>query len=402
MSNKKLIFIGCLLQEYRYDEIIKKKSAIDYACFRCQSTLLEGLKDKYEQVVVISSPALTSYPKSDILFLNRSKEKMYENIDMIVTGYLNLPIIKLFSQCVRVFIELIRLPKVECDFIIYSPHSAFIVALWPFLRKRKSSSMIIPDLPEFMSGSTNKIYRALKWVDYKIIDFFSKRLNSFILFSELMTERFNTRNKPTLVMEGVYKEDFSLLPLLPEDEENIILYTGKADARYNILNLLDAFNLISDDKYRLWIRGDGDTIPEVKRRAETDERIKYIGKLNAKDLFELQQKATVLINPVSPNEEFTKYFFPSKTLEYLASGTPTIMGRLKCMPEEYAPYIFYYDDDNPLSIKNKIVEVCEMSREERVKFGQKARDFILKYKNKDYQASMIKNFIDSIEKRYLK
>lgn len=398
MSNKKLIFIGCLLQENRYDEIIKKKSAVDYACFRCQSTLIEGLKDKYKQVVVISSPALTSYPKSDILLFRRSKEKIYENIDLIVTGYLNLPIIKLFSQCVRVFVELIRLSKDECDFIIYSPHSAFIVALWPFLRNRKSSSMIIPDLPEFMSGSTNKFYRALKWVDHKIIDLFSRRLNSFILFSELMTEKFNTRNKPTLVMEGVYKEDFAPLPCFAESEERIILYTGKADARYNIFNLLDAFNLISDVRYRLWIRGDGDTIPEVKKRAETDKRIKYIGKLTAKDLFELQQKATVLINPVSPNEEFTKYFFPSKTLEYLASGTPTIMGRLKCMPEDYAPHIFYYEEDNPLSIKNKIVEVCEMPKEERVFFGQKARDFILKYKNKDYQASKIKVFMDSLEK----
>lgn len=396
MPNKKLIFIGALLQEKRYTEITKKNSAVDFACFRCQSTLLEGLKNKYDSITVISAPALTSYPKSSILFFKRQREHIFHNVELINTGYLNLPIIKLLSQCIRVFFELLRLEKDNCDFIIYSPHSAFIIALWPFLRKRKSSSMIIPDLPEFMSGSTNKMYRTIKWVDHKLIDFFSQRLNSFILFSALMTERFKTNNKPVLVMEGVYKEDFEPSPEITDGKQKIILYTGKADARYGINALLDAFSLIEDPDYRLWVRGDGDTITEVKRRSEIDNRIKHIGKLSTKDLFELQQKATVLVNPVGIKEEFTKYFFPSKTLEYLASGTPTIMGRLKCMPPDYEPYVFYYEKDDPVEIMQKIKEVCEMSLDARRKHGQKAREFILTKKNKDHQAELIKKFMNSL------
>lgn len=35
-----------------------------------------------------------------------------------------------------------------------------------------------------------------------------------------------------------------------------------------------------------------------------------------------QSESEILVNPRNDNNEFTKYSFPSKVIEYLGSGTP--------------------------------------------------------------------------------
>ena len=50
-------------------------------------------------------------------------------------------------------------------------------------------------------------------------------------------------------------------------------------------------------------------------------------------------KATLLVNPRPTTEEFTIYSFPSKNMEYMASGTPLLTTKLPGMPEEYHQYV---------------------------------------------------------------
>lgn len=94
----------------------------------------------------------------------------------------------------------------------------------------------------------------------------------------------------------------------------------------------------------------------------------------------MQKKATLMVNPVHSSEEFSRYFFPSKTLEYLASGTPTLMSRLSCMPSEYNNYLFYFEDESIEGMAKKIQEICEKPQFELDEFGSKAADFIVKHK----------------------
>mgnify|MGYP003303651866 CR=1 FL=1 len=44
----------------------------------------------------------------------------------------------------------------------------------------------------------------------------------------------------------------------------------------------------------------------------------FTGKIDRSQVLALQRSATVLVNPRRNNEEYTKYSFPSKTMEYLA------------------------------------------------------------------------------------
>ena len=94
-----------------------------------------------------------------------------------------------------------------------------------------------------------------------------------------------------------------------------------------------------------------------------------------------QSNSDLLINPRPSEEEFTKYSFPSKNMEYMTSGTPLLTTKLVGMPEEYYEYVYLFDDESVEGMSKKIDEVLSLSEETRKKTGLKAREFILKEKN---------------------
>ena len=120
--------------------------------------------------------------------------------------------------------------------------------------------------------------------------------------------------------------------------------------------------------------------------------------MNKKELLKLQREATVLVNPVSPSQEFTNYFFPSKTMEYLSSGTPTLMFQLSCLPKEYQNHLYFFDNESIEKIKDKLVEICEKPKDELSTFGKLAADFIFREKNAKIQVKKLINLIEKWEK----
>ena len=102
------------------------------------------------------------------------------------------------------------------------------------------------------------------------------------------------------------------------------------------------------------------------------------------------------VNPVLSSQEFTRFFFPSKTLEYLASGTPTLMAPLKCMPKEYEEHLYYFNDESIEGIAHRIVEICEKPEAELKERGEGASVFIHQYKTPQPQVEKILSFLNKI------
>ena len=86
-----------------------------------------------------------------------------------------------------------------------------------------------------------------------------------------------------------------------------------------IRDLIAAFNEIDDKEFSLWICGlVRSTFCEVA--AKNDSRIIYWGLVEQNRVFEMQQQATLLVNPRKGDAEFTKYSFPSKTMDIWLQG----------------------------------------------------------------------------------
>ena len=151
--------------------------------------------------------------------------------------------------------------------------------------------------------------------------------------------------------------------------------------------------MLDREDVQLWICGKGNAESEVKKAALNDKRIKYYGQITHDKVLELQQKSTVLINARTSDGEYTLYSFPSKTMEYLASGTPCIMDSLPALPKEYQDYI-YIAKDGASGLLEMMKELVLKKREDLSAFGMRAKEFVNDQKNPYSQVKLMFEMIN--------
>lgn len=280
---------------------------------------------------------------------------------------------------------------------IYSASVSFLSAVEKL--KKKFPRLVVCDIIADLPGMTNlssKKSALLQWyIDYQAKNALKKLecVDCFVFLTKQMASYLHI-SKPYCVVEGIASETKELE--LREQKEKFIIYTGTLHKKFGVMNLVHAFQQIYSPDYRLVICGIGDSAEAIKNAAEEDIRISFLGQLSRAEVLEWQRKATVLVNPRQNNEEFTKYSFPSKTMEYLSSGIPVIAYKLDGIPDEYDKYLQYVEDDTIDGLKNKLIELCEMPYEQRQKIGNAGRSFVLKEKNSKIQVRKIVDLINSL------
>ncbi|MGX9984894.1 glycosyltransferase [Soonwooa purpurea] len=383
----KVNFIGGFLPEDKIEEYAKNsRGVVHYAADSLQKSIITGLElDDSISTKLITAPFLINYPHYKKIFIKKEKTEKYE-----IAPFINLKLIDTFTKSFSLN-KIIRnqIPNDANDnvIIIYGMFDYFLKAI-PHNYKNKVC-LIIPDLPRMMGGDMNKLKIRL-YISYweKIVNDNLYKVDCFVFISKYMKEYVDVKNKPWVVIEGIYNNKTNI-PYQKKENNKTILYTGTLDRRYGILDLLDAFSLIEGHDYRLWICGEGIGKTEVEAFAQKDSRITYFGQISNKEAQVLQKKATILVNPRKNDMEYTKFSFPSKTMEYLASGTPTIMHKLGGIPEEYYPYFFVPVDNSPSALANVILRVANLSELERKEFGEKAQNFVFENKNPKIQVEKI-------------
>ena len=394
-----VLYIGSIYPTGCIEKLSEAGSEIDFAAETFQLSLLEGLCEYYPELKIVTAPNISHYPKIKIKhFEPQEFDLSFSRLKHYFTGFSNISYKKAFSKFwrIRKYVQENIDKDRENIIIIYGVHTPFLISLFGLKKSKYKSCLIVPDLPEFMSENKNIIYRAAKKIDRIIINFSLRYIDSFVLFSPHMKKYLPIKEKKWIHIEGIFNTKTVIEDNITKEEHKTILYTGNLSERMGIKDLLSAFSMIKDKNYRLWIRGNGICKDDVINASNTDSRIKYIPPLSKRDLLILQKKATVLINPVFPSKTFTKYFFPSKTMEYMASGTPTLMYRLGCLPKDYYPYLYFMEDESVDGIKNKLIDICEKSDDELKSFGQKASNFIINEKNEKKQAGKISKFITDL------
>lgn len=388
-----LFFLGSIYPQPFIEQLTARKLFADYPAHIFQQSLIRGLEENSQNLRVITSPVIKSSfsEVKDICkrctFSHNSSEEKKD----IFVGSLPIPGIQMLSELLRVYRTIrkeTKKTKGENVLVIYALHSPFLLSSVLLRNRINCSCVVVPDLPEYMSKRGGLIKRVGKKIDRSIINYCLKRIDTFVLLSPYMRDKLPIDKKPWALMEGIF--DTHTMPKEVEKcKERVLLYCGNLSVEYGIIELLEAFMGIGRDNYRLWICGRGDGESVIRKKAQEDKRIKFYGVVSHEKALELQQKATVLINPRSSAGVYTKYSFPSKTMEYLASGTPTIMSHLPAIPKEYDKYIYYFDEETVEGIRRKITEICEKPQQELLEFGERAAEFIKTQKNAYVQAKKV-------------
>lgn len=199
-------------------------------------------------------------------------------------------------------------------------------------------------------------------------------------------------------MEGIADCSTGEAPVSEKAVPRAIMYAGMLHEKYGIVNLLDAFDRLREPDAELWLFGDGTAVPEIKKRAEANKKIKFFGTVEREKILEYEKKASLLVNPRDPNEAFTEYSFPSKTIEYMLSGTPLLTTKLKGIPAEYFDYVFSVGDNGVDSLAKGISDALSKSESETKTVAENAARFIRENKNSFSQVAKIKEFLEEVRR----
>lgn len=395
MDNK-IIFISGLFPKKEKQQIIQNsKGVIQFAADNLQWSILQGFIENNINPKVFNLPFIGSYPKRyKSCFIRRSNEE-FGSTKIENLPFNNFTLYKFLSRYQNLRGRLSQENLFDQVIMIYSMNISFLKAAVDIKRKNNKVKicLIVPDLPEFMSDSENPIYRVLKSIEIYFLNKLLKDVDFFVLLTEQMSIKLNVPKNKYTVVEGIYNNLLVDYNYKKDSNKFVIMYSGTLAKRYGIMNLLSAFSMIIENNFELWICGDGDGKTEVIDFANQNRRIKYFGQINYENIIKMQKKADVLVNPRLPDDEFTQYSFPSKTMEYLASGTPSIAYKLEGIPSEYYPFIIFPEANDIESLHNSILKVYRMTEEERFSIGMNAKSFI--FENK-LPKSQTKKIIDLI------
>jgi glycosyltransferase involved in cell wall biosynthesis len=257
---------------------------------------------------------------------------------------------------------------------------------------------IVADL--HVPGAGTRPAGVMNRIDFALQTWAMPRLDGLIVLTRQMATDF-AGDAPVLHMEGGV-EDSGAAGFKPAEMRrraegpplHSIMYSGGLSEFRGVSLLLDAFKRLRGD-YQLWITGRGELERDVERAAAADPRITYFGVVERERLRELHARAAVLVNPLVTRYASSRYIFPSKLLEYMATGTPVLTTMPPDVAAEYAQYVYGFNE-TPEELAAAIERVLALPAEDRDAFGARARAFVLEKKNWRIQGERVTKFIAEV------
>ena len=342
--------------------------------------LIEGLA-AHTRVDVVANPPVNRSVLAE-LFKKLPREEEGGAFYRYIPAIRN-PILKLAAVGIGTFFQTLGLAKKDSVVVVDGLNRVTALAALMAARLRGRPCVgIVTDLPDMLGGSR---------FSKGFANFVIGHCTHYVFLTEAMNGYLNPRNKPYVILEG--HSDIAMRDRIPSMDKKlkprVCLYAGGVSKQYGLQTLVEGFRAADIPNARLDIYGPGDYVEELETIAKEDSRVFYGGMLLNTQIVEKEQEATLLVNPRPTHEEFVKYSFPSKTMEYMASGTPVLTTVLPGMPKEYHPYVYLIEEETVDGVRKMLTQVLANSEEDLFRKGQAAREFILNQKNNVIQAKKL-------------
>lgn len=380
------LYVSCLCSRNIYMKLFNNsKAKPGQQVQKYHRLMAEGLaKNEGVKVKTITALPITRDTNSDLIV--NLKDDHANNVYYKYLTIINLPILKnifiIINSFFKTLMECIKVRDtvIICDVLNVSVTMGALIA--SKITKNKSVA-IVTDIPIYLSNANN--------IKVKINNLLINSFDRYVLMTTNMNEVINKKNKPYTVIEGLVDINMTNKDNKIEKkyEKKVCIYAGGLQKIYGIKYLCEAFIKANVKNSELHIYGNGDFEDELRKLVIEHKNIKYFGVKNNEDVVEEQLKSVLLINPRPTNEEYTKYSFPSKNMEYMVSGTPILTTKLPGMPEEYYEYIYTINDETVDGLADDLSDLLNKSNEELYIKGKKAKEFVLKNKNNIIQAKKI-------------
>ncbi len=388
----KILYISVLVSPNAMSELIKRNCGFDgFAVQKFNGLVVDGLAKNGAEVKALSA----FFPPRGLW---HHKSEIIDSVCYTYVPSVSIPLIRRTWMMVYCFFYVLFWGMVNrnektlvCDVLNVSACTGAVAAARILSLKRVG---IMTDMPGLMVDQTRKKKKSKCWSFSKLISSknYLDKFTHYVFLTENMNV-VNSRHRPYIVMEGLVSPELKIPEKVEKTTTRTIFYAGGLHARYGIELLVEAVKKLPMKDIQLVLYGDGPFVEILKQ--EKDTRIQYRGLAPNEVIVEEEQHATLLINPRPTHEDFTKYSFPSKNMEYMLSGTPLLTTRLPGMPKEYYPYVFLFEEETIEGYAKKINDILNLPSEELLEKGRSARDFVLSNKANNVQSKRILKLVCS-------
>ncbi|ALH82288.1 glycosyltransferase [Sphingopyxis macrogoltabida] len=320
-------------------------------------SLVRAIRAAHDTVFLLSAVPVQNYPLVPRKWFG-GRQFVENGTDGRMLAFANLIILK---HLTRFFSCLVALPqlrrwRVQTVYIhgVHSPFLLFGVLL------RLLGYRVIPiltDPPGVILPTDGTFAAMLKRIDAAIIRALIRPSTAVVALAPELVRPYAAK-LPTLVLPGILNGHWldrvrGFAPAADNRKTGgrpIVLYAGGLAAAYGADRLIDAALLLPDVDFVFY--GKGDQVARLEN--STAANVLYKGFADASTLADAMRGASILINPRPSGTDFAVQSFPSKLIEYLATGRPVLTTRIQSIPADIADHFAYIDDETPAGIAEAV------------------------------------------------
>ncbi len=305
----KILFCGIMVPE----EIEYRVKDISAAGNRFQNNVIKNLEMLGHEVITVSYVAVP-IPEGIRKTLQDTESRRY----IIRKSAEWKETCRAVINCRRTVENLVKtVDSVICYNIFYS----YYFLPWMARRHLKKNILILADYsgPESFKSLGRKVYARLQ---AKILQKYDT-----VMGLSANTEKRLKKGQQFILMEGgIDQEFYDCFAFRGKETDGpiIFMYSGLLSRVTGVDLLLKAMEANRKKNIRLVITGKGNLEQLVRDAAQRDGRIDYKGHLAYKSYIEELQNADILVNPRNMGLPENQNNFPSKILDYLATGKSVI------------------------------------------------------------------------------
>ncbi len=391
----RILFLGYVVPTEEAEHL----SGASVAGNRMQLEMLEALATNSDVLVdILSVLPVATFPRERKLFHHLAVRRVSRNLAATYPGFVTIPVLKQFTQICGMLRHSSRLAKkMRYDHVLcfnMFPHVG-LPAWWLKLRHGIDLVCLLADPPVPVAPTSNYVLtsarRGYNWVTKRLL----RKVDRVIALSSLAAQEF-VPDAPSMILDGAMNTSalhrFAPMPTKASDARRVV-FTGALFHYNGIVEIIEAMSLVRDPRVELHIYGAGPLEDFVRKASTASPRVTFHGKVDSSLIPEIQRSAFLLVNPRQIDHVVSGLSFPSKLLEYMASGTPVLTTRLTSITQDYNDLLFFAEVGDSTDLAARIDEVSELPPTERDTRASQARRFVLEKRTWDAAARRIVSFL---------
>jgi glycosyltransferase involved in cell wall biosynthesis len=399
----RLCFVGSVVP----DEPEYRTEAFSRAGNLFQTGLLVGMAEAgAPPCKVLSYVPVPAFPRIKRIWQRSGSAKSPAGLQICLLGFPNVTPLKQVFLGLSVFARLIglglRRKRGTAAMAVLSYNLSVPPGLLVLLGARLVGARTIAAVIDLDEPGETVPDTWLRRLDFRMQIAALRRFDGLVVVSDEIAKDFGRPGQPTLRLEG------GVSPMVlemsnrgaggrrPPDGRFVAVVAGSLEEANGVSLILEAFRRLPGEEWQLVIAGAGPLEGRVCEAASRDSRIRYTGLLDHAGVLALYSEADVLLNVRLTTAISTRYFFPSKLLEYLATGVPVITTDVGTVRERFGIFVTILDDETPDGLAKAIADLRGQPTALRHEWALKAREIVEKEFTWKVQGLRVAEFVRKV------